>query len=137
MLIPVYLLVLALEGGLLPWLVGSEAFSDAQVLHMSPVQCPDTSVLVLPSPSGNKPPATDHPLCPQLLAEPWLTRTDPSPGQSLAAAIHLGPRVWNPLFPPQLLFLRARLQTLCPPACFAVAREQRQPTRVPWEVIPG
>lgn len=91
MLIPVYLLGLALEGGLLPWLVGSEAFSDAKVLHVSPVHCPNTSVLVLPALLGTSPwPQT---LCPWLLAEPRLTRTDPSPGQSSAVTIRLGSRV--------------------------------------------
>lgn len=85
----VYLLVLSLEGGLLPWLMGSEAFSDAQVLHGEPCTLPQHLGVGAASPSGNKPPAMDHPLCLQLLAKPWLTRTSPSPGQSLAAAIHL------------------------------------------------
>lgn len=131
MLIAVYLLVLVLEGRLLPWLMGSEAFSDAQVL-CEPCALPRHLGVGAASPSGNS--------CyhgPSPLSEPWLTRTDRSPGRSLAAAIHLGPRVWNPLFQPQLFFLGACSQKLCLPACFVVAPEQGQPTRVPWDVIPG
>lgn len=71
MLIPVYLLALALEGGLLPWLVGSEAFSDAKVLHVSPVHCPNTSVLVLPALLGTSP-------WPQTI--PFVRGCWPSPG---------------------------------------------------------
>lgn len=77
----------------------------------------------------------DPPLSLWLLAESWLSRTDPSSGQNLAATIHLGPRVWNPLFPSQLLFLRACSQKLCLPDCFTVACEQGQPSVFPGRLF--
>lgn len=133
MLISVCLLVLALEGGLLPWLMGSEAFSDAQVLHVSPVHCPDTSVLVLPALLGTSPqPRGTIPFVRALAHQdqsqprsefgschpPWATCLESS--SSIPAIVSEG------------LFKK-----LCLPTCFAVACEQGQPTRVPWEVIPG
>lgn len=74
---------------------------------------------------------------PQLATEPRLTGTDPSPGQSLAAAIYLVAHVWSHLFPSQLLFPRAYSQRICQPTRFALARERGQPSGFPWEVILG